>query len=152
MLYLKRQIKMKKVKMTNLEFIKRWETNELENITQIVMDGEIFSELDEENKIVYMEDGSEISFDDLEKYTVYVNELVQVELDFDVKEFYKDIEQAKKLISKDLRGHGLAFFTNGEQIISEEILNEWNDLGELFDAFERGLELYDSETIEICNN
>ena len=135
--------------MTNLDFIRKWAANEEYDWTMTVIGGEFVSEIDEENKIIYTFD-SEISFEDVEKYSVWVNEVVEEDIEFDVKEFFKTVKGSIKFCNKLYRGRGELFSINGDNnYLNEEYLtNEWTDLGNIFDDFERGIMLVGMRTIE----
>lgn len=140
-------MKIKQVNMTNLDFIKKWIETDHEEVTVIFLDGEEVTEIDEEDRKVYTDQGT-ISFDDLEQYNVWVNEVYDVDLDTDIKEFLKDVRNAKKFASKQFYGRGMVFIDNSGEYYNENRLEYFGDLNEIFEAFERNLELKEMVTIE----
>jgi hypothetical protein len=143
---------MKKIAMSNIDFIRKWDTYDEDRVV-LVLDGEFMAELDESSEEIILYSGQTISFANLEKYSVWVNSVEDIELNTHIPEFIKDVKKSTNFITKLCYGVGCMFITNGynEFIYSEE-LETFNDLECIFEKFEQNLQLVEMQTIEECHN
>lgn len=143
---------MKKIAMSNIDFIRKWDTYDEDRVV-LVLDGEFIAELDEASEEIILYSGETISFTNLEKYSVWVNSVEDIELNTHIPEFIKDVKKSTNFITKLCYGVGCMFTANGynEFIYSEE-LETFNDLECIFEKFEQNLQLVEMQTIEECHN
>jgi len=138
--------------MTNLDFIIKYE-NEIpddENSWYLtIIDGEIVSEIDEDDRIIYTLD-DQISFDNIEDYSVWVNEAIEEDMIWDVKEFFSTVKKSIKFCNKLYLGRGEAFARyDGNGFLNAEYLtDEWNDIGTISDDLEQGITLIGMRTVK----
>jgi hypothetical protein len=149
-------MKIKSEQLTKMHFIKKYFEQEIvvnDNEWNIVLiDGEMITELDDENSLIYA-DASTISYEGVEKYNVYVNRVSEIEIPTNYKDFYKIVDKAIKFQNKNMYGSGFTFSDySSDGWIGEELLVGMQDLEVLMGYFNRGIKLFEMNTIVSCVN